>query len=154
VTAGGSGGGAWSFGYSYDRFGNMWASSSSGLTLHFATPRAQDQFNAATNRLTKAFDGTALSNPYDAAGNLQNHPYVGAMQYDAESRQTQFTSGSTTVTYHYDGDGRRVKQVKGSETTVFVYDAFGNLAADYSTAQATGTAKKVGDRLRLSRDSQ
>jgi RHS repeat-associated protein len=62
------------------------------------------------------------------------------MQYDAENRQTQFTSGSTTVTYHYDGDGRRVKQAKGSETTVFVYDAFGNLAADYSTAQATGTA--------------
>ena len=75
----GSGGGAWSFNHGYDQFGNMWVSSASGLTAHSATPRAVDQFGATTNRLTKAFDGTALSNPYDEAGNLINHPYVGAM---------------------------------------------------------------------------
>ncbi len=134
VTAGGSGGGAWSFGYGYDRFGNMWVSGNTGLTLHVTTPTQQSQFNAATNRLT----GTGVS--YDAGGNLTAYPLLGTMTYDAENRQTQFTSGSTTVTYHYDGDGRRVKQVKGSETTVFVYDAFGNLAAEYTTASASGTA--------------
>jgi len=139
VTAGGSGGGAWSFTHGYDRFGNMWVTPTGGLTAHSATPRAGDQFGATTNRLTKAFDGSALSSPYDAAGNLISHPYVGTMQCDAENRQKQFTSGSTTATYHYDGDGRRVKRVLGGQTTVFVYDAFGMLAAEYSTATPTET---------------
>ena len=95
---------------------------------------------ATTNRLMKAFDGTTLSSPYDEAGNLINHPYVSAMQYGAENRQKQFTSGSTTATYHYDGDGRRVKRVLGGQTAVFVYDAFGMLAAEYSTATPTEPA--------------
>jgi len=130
----GATGGAWGQGFSYDQFGNMWVSGNTGLSLHVTTPTQQSQFNTSTNRLT----GTGVT--YDAVGNLTAYPLLGTMGYDAENRQTQFTSGSTTVTYHYDGDGRRVKRVKGSETTVFVYDAFGNLAADYSTAQATGTA--------------
>jgi len=128
VTSGGAGGGNWSIGHGYDRYGNMWVSSISGLSPHMATPLQQSQISASTNRLT----GTNIT--YDTAGNLPNHPYIGAMQYDAENRQKQFTGGSTT-TYAYDGEGRRVNKVQGSDTIVYVYDAFGNLAAEYSTKE-------------------
>ena len=141
--------GSWLRGY--DAYGNPWVQSANH-TLSFATPTAQSQFDAASNRLTKTFDGTALlGNAYDAAGNLTNHPWVGAMAYDAENHQTSFTGASGTATYQYDGDGRRVKKLQGSRTTVFVYDAFGNLAAEYDTQPApnlmAGTYYRTTDHL-------
>ena len=82
--------GSWSRTYGYDAFGNRWVDAANEA-LVMATPTAQGQFNPATNRLTKSFDNVALpGTPYDAAGNLTSHPYIGTMTYDAENRQTSF----------------------------------------------------------------
>ena len=133
---------SWTRGYGYDRYGNRWVSSAND-TLSMATPTAQGQFSASTNRLTASFDGVSLpGTPYDPAGNLTEHPFVGKMVYDGENKQRFFcpaavsTCDQTTAAaeYEYDDDGNRVKKVEGSATTVFVYDAFGNLAAEYATA--------------------
>ncbi|HEX5007004.1 MAG TPA: hypothetical protein VFV70_07820, partial [Hyphomonadaceae bacterium] len=38
--------------FAYDRYGNVWVSSNTGLPLNGLTPQAQSWFNAADNRLT------------------------------------------------------------------------------------------------------
>jgi RHS repeat-associated protein len=42
-----------------------------------------------------------------------------------------------TERYLYDGNGQRVEKSGPTGTTVYVYDAFGQMAAEYSTAQNT-----------------
>jgi RHS repeat-associated protein len=59
-----------------------------------------------------------------------------SVSYDAENRQ--IAAGGTS--YAYDGAGQRVKKVAPSGTTVYVYDAFGQLAAEYASGPATGSA--------------
>ncbi|MCW5963221.1 MAG: hypothetical protein KIT83_04205 [Bryobacterales bacterium] len=61
--------------------------------------------------------------------------------YDAEGRvhTAENTASGVTTTYEYDGEGHRVAKTVGSTVTWFVYDAFGQLAAEYSSAGATGT---------------
>jgi hypothetical protein len=49
----GATGGAWGFNYSYDRFGNMWVSSTTNYALAPGAPSQQSHINAATNRLGK-----------------------------------------------------------------------------------------------------
>ena len=71
--------------------------------------------------------------------------------YDAGNRQKSVDAGALgSAAYEYDGDGRRVRKLTcatagpcrartaGVVQTVFVYDAFGQLAAEYSTASASG----------------
>jgi len=140
----------WSVTDSYDGFGNR-AEALSGYTLGAtSTPAAISQFNAATNRLSLQYDNTPMpADAYDAKGNLQDHPQVGQMAYDAENRMVQFTSGASVSTYVYDGDGRRVMQTAGGSATTYVYDGMGQLAAEYSTAATgdTGTTYLTGDHL-------
>jgi YD repeat-containing protein len=152
----------WSRVYGYDDYGNRWIESTNRpADLTYATPTAQSQFDAATNRLTNAGNGDELpSDAYDDAGNLAKHPWVGAMVYDANSLQARFCTGitqpctdqSAAARYEYDGDGRRVKKhLSATHTIVFVYDAFGNLAAEYDTEPApnllAGTYYRTTDHL-------
>jgi hypothetical protein len=62
--------------FGHDAAGNTWVSASSD-PLNQATPRKQTQYDAQTNRLAYRFNDEALVNPYDADGNLQNHPHIG-----------------------------------------------------------------------------
>jgi RHS repeat-associated protein len=116
-----SGGQTWSQQFGYDRFGNMWVSACTGITLSQLTPQGQGAFNAANNRL--------IASQYDEAGNQIADGLNRAFTYDAENRQTSFNGA--TAQYSYDGDGRRVKKVDSTGTTVFVYNAGGQLIAEY-----------------------
>ena len=121
----------WSRTYSYDHFGNRWISGHTGHTLHFATPNAQSDIDAATNRLSAA--GTSAQ--YDNAGNLTYHPHItpgGSMTYDANNKMTAFAATGVSVSTVYGAADRRVRKVHNSKTTVWVYDAFGKLAAEYT----------------------
>lgn len=113
------------------------------------TPQSQAAFNATNNRLS-------LPSGYDTAGNLTTNAISQTFAYDAENRQTSFNTGNVLLnaTYQYDGDGHRVRKDQNGVTTVFVYDAAGQLAAEYSSASASGsggTSYPVGDHLGSSR---
>jgi RHS repeat-associated protein len=116
-------------------------------------PTAQRQFNALANQLSEQSSNVALSNAYDAAGNLQNHPYIGQMTYDGENRLLTFTSGGTTAAYDYDGEGQRVRKIvtgTNAGTTVYVNDAGGQLTAEIAQAgddPDTGTRYLTADHL-------
>ena len=135
--------------YGYDRYGNRWVASSSGVQYGDThEPTAQSNFDPATNRL-----GVAGAQ-YDAAGNQTFYtPFT--LAYDAENRNVSVTSpGNGNLTFAYDGDGRRVRKVwtpsgGSSATTYFIYNALGQLAAEYSTEQpaATGTSWAFTDML-------
>jgi YD repeat-containing protein len=117
----------WARQYSYDTWGNMWVSASSGQGLMVNTPTS-NVYSASTNRDTRW--------GYDAAGNLTTFNNFGssntAASYDAENRITSL-SGPIGVTIAYDGVGNRVqKTVAGGSTTTYVYDIFG-LAEEYDS---------------------
>jgi RHS repeat-associated protein len=140
--------GSWSWSFGADAYGNLWGTNSLGLSAP-TMASSSSYFDAATNRMTKygADPGIALpANPYDAAGNLQNHPELcqnsggACMQYDGEGRLTQVTNGGNVAHYDYDGEGRRVRKTEtgsSSVTTVYVHDAGGNLMAEYNTPGGT-----------------
>ena len=141
--------------FGYDRYGNRWVASNSGMTYAESHEPLANVFNAATNRMN-----TTPSIGYDGAGNQTKYsPWE--LGYDAENRIISITKTpsmpSVTVgegTYAYDGEGRRVKKVwtppgVAAEETYFVYDPAGNLAAEYGTgpASASGTAYLFADML-------
>ena len=119
-TAGDSGG--WTRNFSYDSFGNLWATGS-GIALAGNTPSA-NVYNGS-NQVNGA--------SYDAAGN-QTVANGNSLTYDAENRQTTVTEpGNGNVTSVYDGDGQRVaKLFSNGSRSVYVYDALKRLVAEYS----------------------
>jgi RHS repeat-associated protein len=134
--------------YGYDRWGNRYVPSSSGLAhTDSHEPTAQANFDA-NNQLRSS--GTIQ---YDAAGNQTSYGLF-TLGYDAENRNTTMTSsGSGSGAYSYDGDGRRVKKVWTSggttNTTYYAYDALGQLAVEYSNQAPTitGTSWMFADML-------
>lgn len=60
------------------------------------------------------------------------------LAYDAENMLKSAYDNVThnTETYLYDGDDQRVEKTSPGGTTVYVYDAFGQLSAEYSTAES------------------
>ncbi|HWQ15104.1 MAG TPA: hypothetical protein VNL77_20065, partial [Roseiflexaceae bacterium] len=68
--------GAWSRTFAYDRYGNGWVSSFTGITPGLLTPRAATDFSTSSNRITLA------GFFYDAAGNLTNDNTGAALAYD------------------------------------------------------------------------
>jgi RHS repeat-associated protein len=133
--------------YGYDRYGNRWVASSSGITAWDPhEPTAGSLFDISTNRLA--------NQSYDAAGNQTSYD-PRTMAYDAENRMIRATSANNgSESYIYDGDGRRVKKNwspnGGSpQVTTYVYDANGQLAVEYTNqiAAATGTSWMFTDIL-------
>lgn len=121
---GGVGSGSWLISYDYDRWGNMYVPSTSGISVPLGSPTATADYLAGSNQ--------RVNGNYDAAGNLLNQPNVPTMTYDAAGRMvTAQGAGGPPFTYLYDVEGRRVKQTRAGAPTVFVYDAFGRLAAEY-----------------------
>ena len=95
--------------WSYDRYGNRWAQT----TTHGGNPSVT--FNTANNQ--------EAGFSYDAAGNMTSdgvHHY----SYDAEGNVTEVDTGST-ATYYYDALNRRVRTVVGSSAYEFVFDLSG-----------------------------
>ena len=142
--------GNWSIAHGYDQYGNQWATT--GLPMGPAMPTAQTQFNAPLNRLSARSTGAALpADAYDAAGNLQDHPDIGQMTYDAENRQLTYSNGGgQAASYDYDGEGRRVRKTTPAGTTVYVYDAAGELATEMDppgSVTDTGTLYLTADHL-------
>jgi RHS repeat-associated protein len=116
--------------FNYDQYGNLWVSGATGIA---AAGPTSNVYNAAKNQI----GGMG----YDNAGNITGNGAT-SYTYDAENRQTSATDapgiGGGTVNYLFDGSGQRVEKVFSSgASTVYVYDAFGQLAAEYSTAQNT-----------------
>ncbi len=71
--------------FTYDRWGNVSATSTLPLSIPF--PGALTSYSSNTNRLIARPNGDPLpTDAYDAAGNLQDHPDIGQMTYDAENR--------------------------------------------------------------------
>jgi YD repeat-containing protein len=99
--------------------------------------------NTSDNRLKKDQDADSVTDyDYDANGALIRDTKDQRFGYDAESRQTEFVSGSNQTTtpdptYEYDGDGKRIKKTLGTEVTIFVYDA-GGQSRRCSSATASG----------------
>ena len=123
LTLAQDGGNAWSRGFGYDPYGNMWVSSATGIPANSLTPTSNG-YSSSTNRLG--------GNSYDAAGNLTSFG-VNTIGYDAESRQISVsnTSPGMTTTYTYDGLGERVMRFINNVRTNYVYDAMGQLSAEY-----------------------
>jgi RHS repeat-associated protein len=115
----GSGQNYWKQEFDYDRFGNRRFNAATTSNVLGPNP----QIDEATNRFLQS-EGYV----YDEAGNLRQEPGK-SYKYDAESRLTEFNSGSAT--YSYDGDGRRVRKAVGTDVTVFVYNIAGQLVAEY-----------------------
>jgi RHS repeat-associated protein len=90
---------------------------------------------AATNQYVTG--PGAFDNDYDEAGNQERNKLGEVLAYDANNRQTSYTTGSATTTYHYGPSGNRVKKVTPAKTDIYVYDAFGKMAAEYSTVATT-----------------
>jgi RHS repeat-associated protein len=133
----------WSVTHGYDQWGNRWIAGSTNMGFHFSTPMASDYYSTATNRLARTQSGVAFpTDAYDSVGNLQNHPHIGTMTYDAENRLTSFNNGSGPITFVYDGHGRRVQVTSPAGTTRFVYDVFGNLALEDSSQPATSAERE------------
>ena len=135
--------------FGYDRYGNRWVASNSGMAVGESHESRANVFNLK-NQMTNLTG----SDPYDAAGNQQIYsPY--SLVYDAENRLTSMTSPSAgNGAFLYDGEGLRVKKTwtPGGGTlqdTYYVYDTAGNLAAEYGTgtAPASGTAYPFTDLL-------
>ena len=133
--------------YGYDRYGNRWVVSSSGITA--ADPHeltAGTLFNASNNRLA--------NQSYDAAGNQTSYdPRV--LAYDAENRLISATSSvNGNETYAYDGDGRRVRKSwipsgASPQVTTYIYGPKGQVAVEYTNqaASSTGTSWMFTDLL-------
>jgi len=115
----------WTRAFGYDRWGNMWVVSGSGVPIDSFTARDPSAYNAQNRRTDVG---------YDAAG---NQTAIGGYTwaYDAEGHLRTSTINGAAATYYYDGEGRRVKRVLPVGTTVYVYDAGGNLAAEYGYAE-------------------
>jgi RHS repeat-associated protein len=102
-----------------------------------ATPWAYD----ANNRLIEGPDVDVYC--YDADGNLTGtraDPYtctsgtnVRAFTWDAQSRLTSFSEGSTSASYLYDPFGRRIKKTVGGTATLYLWDG-DQLLAEYDTS--------------------
>jgi RHS repeat-associated protein len=126
--------------YGYDRWGNRYVATSTGLAHpDTSEPTSSGDFN--TNNQLRTSPGVYN---YDAAGNQLKYGAF-TLVYDAENRNTTVTStGSGSGSYAYDGDGRRIKKVwtpagGTAVTTYYAYDALGQLAAEYSTQAPTST---------------
>ncbi|MDA1314581.1 MAG: polymorphic toxin type 33 domain-containing protein [Acidobacteria bacterium] len=133
-----SAGNPWSRSYTYDQYGNRAVTANSGLPTSPLMPGSLSDYVAATNRFVSG--PGAFDNDYDEAGNQERNKLGELLAYDANNRQTSYTTGSATTTYHYDAGGNRVKKVTPTKTDIYVYDAFGKLAAEYSTVATTAPA--------------
>lgn len=125
TTAETGGAGAWSRASAYDPFGNRTVNVGEAQTI-----------STATNQVT----GVAgmLDPGYDSAGNMTFHPTIGTLAYDAENRQTSFSTTGKSGAYVYDGEGKRVRRTPtgiGEPTTIYVYDAFGKLTGSTRPAR-------------------
>ena len=135
--------------FDYDRYGNRWVASNSGMAVGESHEPRANVFNLK-NQMTNLTG----SDPYDAAGNQQIYS-PNRLVYDADNRLVSMTSASAgNGAFLYDGDGRRVKKTwtPGGgvlQDTYYVYDTVGNLAAEYGTgtAPASGTAYPFTDML-------
>ena len=118
--------------YTYDQYGNMQCSGTTGGQ----DTCAQMTYNTSTNQLTIVGNGGSQNVFYDAAGNMIENlgpvPSVG-YTWDAEGRLASVASpyGSTVATYTYNALGQRVER-SGSGVANGpmdeLYDAFGNRA--------------------------
>jgi RHS repeat-associated protein len=133
--------------YGYDRYGNRWVASSSGIaSADSHEPTVGTLFNTANNRLA--------NQSYDAAGNQTSYD-PRTLAYDAESRMISATSPINGNEYYlYDGDGRRVRKTwtpygGTTQSTTYVYGPGGQLAVEYTNqiSPSTGTSWMFTDLL-------
>ena len=133
--------GGWIQSFNYDRYGNPWTTTNTGLPGDRLP--TSNVYNAANNH--SGYPGTQ----YDAGG-VGNQTQMGSLTltFDAENRIVQgYDSTAVNSTcYGYDGLGQRVSKTSyggngctgtAKTTVAFVYDAFGNLAVE----QQTGTTQ-------------
>lgn len=112
--------------WTYDRFGNRWTQSQTGVSPQSYT------FTGHNNRI----DGAS----YDAAGNVlaaNGNSYA----YDDENRVVSVAlilGGSAS--YSYDADGRRIRKVAGGVIEEYVNDGAGH---QFGTMQSNGSMKRM-----------
>ena len=94
--------------YDYDRYGNRIVTGNIGLDASPLMPTALTDYVPATNRFVTGIEPN--ENAYDVAGNLTRNKLGELLAYDANNRQTTYTSGGATTLYHYDAQGNRVKK--------------------------------------------
>jgi RHS repeat-associated protein len=118
--------GAYTYQYTYDRYGNRWAQTE---TIGSGGPQPSLSFNSANNQIS--ISGYA----YDAAGNLiqdPSHHYT----YDAEGNITQVDSGSTAK-YYYNSLNQRVRTEVGSSVTEYVFNTAGQRVSIWNGSTRT-----------------
>ena len=146
----------WQRRFAYDRWANrtgVWDATSGGTQIQSVTLQQQPGAPAGvpSNRATTITkNGMALTQTYDAAGNLTGdgaHSY----QYDAENRIAKVDAGTLNeADYFYDAGNRRVKKITSNNayTTYCIWEG-GKVIAEYSNAPAgaTGNSYYLADRL-------
>ena len=106
---------AWGLSWTYDRYGNRTAQS----TTLGGAPSTSPVVNSATNRIS-SMGGATFS--YDSNGNIiQDDQYKYA--YDAENREVLLSqlSGTAIAGYVYDGNSMRVVKVWGASRTFDIF---------------------------------
>jgi RHS repeat-associated protein len=116
-------GGAQTFTYDYDRYGNRWRQNA---PQGGAAP--QYEFDA-NNRIV----GSGIT--YDAAGNVANDGLGHMFTYDAENRIVSVNGGAAS--YVYDAAGARVRKITGSGAVDYLYDLGGHVVAELNNGAWT-----------------
>lgn len=125
---------SWKQKYVYDKYGNRRFDSSqtsvpdSQSNQYITNP----QIDVSNNRFS-----SGQGYIYDLAGNLTQDAQGRTFIYDAENKQTEAkttSSSSTIAKYFYGGDGKRVKKYEpvSTQTTLYVYNASGQMVAEYT----------------------
>jgi len=142
----------WQRRFAYDRWANrtgVWDATSGGNQIQSVT--LAQAGGAPTNRATTITNsGIALTQTYDAAGNLTNDG-VHSYQYDGENRIAKVDPGTLNeADYFYDANNWRVKKTTSNNayTTYCIWEG-GQVIAEYSNAPtgASGNSYYLADRL-------
>ncbi len=103
----------------YDPNGNCQWFALPGTNKHY------DPINNLGQYVSRTMGGNTTNVTYDSKGNMTIGFDASTYQYDAQSRLTSTTKGSTTMTFTYDGLNRQVsRSVNGGTPTFSVWDGW------------------------------
>jgi RHS repeat-associated protein len=125
--------------YFYDDIGNRLSSNEHDHEFRYSSNSLCQPTQVITS------NGVAIAQEYDLDGNQTlalTSTGLWSIQYDAENRPWQWTSGNTNIVMTFDGDGRRIKAdvtVGGAMTSSnsFAYDGY-DMIGEKSTRSTDG----------------
>jgi len=115
--------------HSYDRYGNRWITSATGVVSNY-----NPTYDTGRNRI--------VGPGYDQNGNITSDLLTGGtMIYDAENRLVTASAGGGG-TYTYDANGKRTRRTVGGLETWHVYGIGEELLAEYAANGSPNAPQK------------